>query len=396
MSGRDITSLLRGDGNAAEFFLLGLSFFFFLYPILLYPLLIALLARISPRPIQKSPGETLPSVTIITPAYNEEKVISEKIRNTLSLDYPDGRLEFMIASDGSDDRTVERVREISDPRLHLLDFRERRGKLTVLKEVVVRSAGEIIVFSDASAMLAPDALKKLVANFTDPTVGCVSGRYVIRHDVTPLLDARSVGERGYFEFEVFLRTKESLFYSTLGAHGAFYGIRKNLFPDISPGVINDDFVIPMEIAKNGYRTVYEDQALVFEIHQATVSGEFKRRVRISHGNFQQIVLLRSLLGFQHPRVALVFWSHKVLRIFQPFYLAGILFLPLAIGGPLYRSFFLLQLLFYGLGGVAITFRLSSKIFAVPLYFVMGNAAILAGLIRYMKRRKAPVLQWEKS
>jgi cellulose synthase/poly-beta-1,6-N-acetylglucosamine synthase-like glycosyltransferase len=396
MSGRAILSLLAGQGTIAEFVVLGTAVFLFLSPIIFYPPLIALLARLFPRPIRKSLGETLPSVTIITPAYNEERVISEKIRNTLSLDYPEGRMEMMIASDGSDDRTVERARAISDPRIHLLDFRERRGKLTVLKEVVGKSAGEIIVFSDASAILAPDALKKLVANFADPTVGCVSGRYVIRHDVTPLLDGRSVGERGYFEFEVFQRTKESLFYSTLGAHGAFYGIRRSLFPDIASDVVNDDFVIPMEIVKNGYRTVYEDQALVFEIHQATVSGEFKRRVRISHGNFQQVVLLRSLLGFRYPRVALVFWSHKVIRSFQPFYLIVILLLPLMIGGPLYRAFFLLQVLFYGLGAVALTFRLSSKLFAVPLYFALGNAAILGGLIQYLKRRTSPVLQWEKS
>jgi cellulose synthase/poly-beta-1,6-N-acetylglucosamine synthase-like glycosyltransferase len=396
MSGRDISSLLQGHGHALEFFLLGAAVFFFLYPILFYPLIISLLARLFPRPIRKSLEEMLPSVTIITPAYNEEKVISEKIHNTLSLDYPSGRLELIIASDGSDDRTAERVRAIPDPRIHLLDFPERRGKLAILKEVVGKAAGEIVVFSDASAILATDALKKLVANFADPTVGCVSGRYVIRHDVTPLLDGRSVGERGYFEFEVFQRIKESLFYSTLGAHGAFYGIRRDLFPDIPTNVVNDDFVIPMEIVKKGYRTVYEDQALVFEIHQATVSGEFKRRIRISHGNFQQIALLRSLLGLRYPRVALVFWSHKVIRIFQPFYLIGILLLPLAIGGPLYRSFFFLQVLFYSIGGVAIAFRLSSKLFAIPLYFVLGNAAILGGLIRYLKRRTSPLLQWEQS
>jgi len=396
MSSKEILSLLAGQGTISELVLLGTAVFLFLYPIIFYPPLIALLARLFPRPIQKSLREILPSVTIITPAYNEEKVISEKIRNTLSLDYPDGRMELIIASDGSDDRTVELVRATHDHRIQLLDFRERRGKLSVLKEVVGKSSGEIIVFSDASAILAPDALKKLVANFADPTVGCVSGRYVIRHDVTPLLDGRSVGERGYFEFEVFQRTKESLFYSTLGAHGAFYGIRRNLFPDIPSDVVNDDFVIPMEIVKKGYRTVYEDQALVFEIHQATISGEFKRRIRISHGNFQQIVLLHSLLGLRYPRVALVFWSHKVLRIFQPFYLIGILLLPLVIGGPLYRAFFLLQVLFYALGGLSIIFRLSSKLFAVPLYFVLGNAAILGGLLRYLKRRNAPALRWEKS
>jgi len=396
MSGPEGLSLLRGHGNAWELVLLGVAVFLFLYPLVIYPPLIALLARIFPRPVAKSLPGTLPSVSIVTPAYNEEKVISEKIVNTLALDYPSDKLELLVASDGSSDKTAEKVRSVSDPRVHLLDFRERRGKLTVLKDVVGKAAGEIVVFSDASAMLAPDALKRLVANFSDPTVGCVSGRYVIRHDVTPLLDGRSVGERGYFEFEVFQRIQESRFYSTLGAHGALYAIRRNLFPDIPSDVVNDDFLIPMKIVEKGYRTVYEDQALVFEIHQATVTGEFNRRVRISHGNFQQIFLLTSLLGLRHPRVALVFWSHKVLRIFQPFYLAAILLLPLAIGGPVYRTFFLLQVLFYTVGGLAVRLRFSHKIFAVPLYFALGNAAILAGFVRYLKRRTAPVLQWEKS
>jgi cellulose synthase/poly-beta-1,6-N-acetylglucosamine synthase-like glycosyltransferase len=389
-------ALFGHPGNEVELALLGAAVFLFLYPLIVYPPLIALLARLFPRPVRKGLPKTLPLVTIVTPAYNEEKVISEKIQNTLALDYPADRLELLVASDGSSDRTAEKVRDVSDPRIRLLDFRERRGKLSVLKEVIGKAAGEIVVFSDASALLAPDALKKLVANFGDPTVGAVSGRYVIRHDVTPLLDGRSVGERGYFEFEVFQRIRESLFFSTLGGHGAFYGIRKDLFPEIASDVVNDDFVIPMKIVEKGFRTVYEDEALVFEIHQATVSGEFKRRIRISHGNFQQIFLLRSLLGLRFPRVALVFWSHKVLRIFQPFFLMVILFMPLLIGGPLFRLFFLLQVAFYALGGAAAYFRLSSRLLAVPLYFTLGNAAILGGFVRYLKRRTAPVLQWEKS
>lgn len=396
MSAPEFLTLLRGHGNATELLMMGSVVFLFLYPLIIYPPLIAILAHISPRPIQKSSRDNLPHITIVTPAYNEEKVISEKIINTLNLDYPPDRLELLVASDGSSDRTVEKIREFSDPRIHLLDFRERRGKLTVLKNVVPQAAGEIIVFSDASAILAPDALKKLVSNFYDPSVGAVSGRYVIRHEFTPLKDGRSVGERGYFEFEVFQRRQESLFYTTLGAHGALYAIRKDLFPNIPSDVINDDFLIPMKIVEKGYRTVYEEEALVFEIHQATVSGEFARRVRISHGNFQQIFLLRSLLGPHTPRVALVFWSHKVLRLFQPFYLFLILILPLVIGGPLYRTFFILQSLFYSLGIISIRFRLSNKLFAIPLYFTLGNAAIVAGFFRYVKRRSGPVLSWEKS
>ena len=288
------------------------------------------------------------------------------------------------------------ARSIQDPRLVVLDFPERRGKLSVLDDAVRASHGELIVFSDASALLDLKALKNVVQNFADPTVGCVSGRYVIREQVTPLSDGRSVGEKNYFEFEVLQRRLESLFYSTLGAHGAFYALRRSLYPERPPDVVNDDFVIPMLILDKGFRTVYEETATVVERHQTSVKGEFKRRVRISRGNFQQIWILRSLLNPKVPRVSFVFWSHKVLRAFQPLYLAMIFLLPVAIGGPIFLSFFLLQALFYGLGLFALMGKKPRKILAIPLYFTLGNTAILAGLFQVLRRSHRPLLQWEKS
>ncbi|MHB8368087.1 MAG: glycosyltransferase family 2 protein [Leptospirales bacterium] len=389
------TPLMPPPGSMLEVSLLIAAIVLFLYPLVVYPALIVTLAWIFPRPVVRSRPDPLPTVTIIVPAFDEETVISEKIENSMAIDYPADRLEMIVASDGSGDRTAEIVRSFPDNRVRLLDFKERRGKLAVLNEVVPLASGEIVVFSDASAMLAPDALKKLVANFSDPSVGCVSGRYAICHEMTPILDGRSAGEQGYFAFEVFQRIRESRFFSTLGAHGAFYGIRRKLYPTIPSDVVNDDFVIPMKILEGGYRTVYEEKAIVFERHRSTVSGEFKRRVRISHGNFQQIVMLPALLGFQNPRVSFVFWSHKVLRNFQPLFLGMILFLPLMIGGALFQLFFLLQVAFYVLGGVALFFRLTTKLLALPLYFALGNVAILAGFLRFLKARTGPVLQWEK-
>lgn len=389
------SKLLSSPGSMLEISLLIAAMALFLYPLVVYPALIVLLAWVFPRPVAKPRADFLPSVTIIVPAYDEEAVISEKIKNSMAIDYPADRLELIVASDGSGDRTAEIVRTFLDFRVRLLDFKERRGKLAVLNEVVPMASGEIVVFSDASAMLAKDALKKLVANFSDPSVGCVSGRYAISHVMTPIIDGRSAGEQGYFAFEVFQRIRESRFFSTLGAHGAFYGIRRELYPTIPSDVVNDDFVIPMKILERGYRTAYEEKAVVFERHRSSVSGEFKRRVRISHGNFQQIVMLSPLLGLRTPRVAFVFWSHKVLRSFQPFFLGMILVLPLMIGGPLFQLFFLLQVVFYALGGVALFFRLRPKFLAVPLYFALGNVAILAGFLRFLKSRPGPVLQWEK-
>lgn len=368
----------------------------FLYPLMIYPVIIALFARLFPSPVRKSEEPYLPSVTFIIPAFNEEAVVEAKLKNTLSLDYPENRVEILLASDGSSDRTTEIARGINDHRITLLDFPNRRGKLSVLKDALSKASGEIVAFSDTSAILAPDALSLLVANFADETVGCVSGRYIVSNDMTVVRDGRSAGEQGYFEFEVFQRKQESLFYSTLGAHGAFYAIRRRLAPDIPTNIINDDFVIPMLIVEKGFRTVYEDQSLVYEYHQATIDGEFKRRTRISHGNFQQIFFLAGLLGFSQPKVSFVFWSHKVLRAFQPATLAIILLAPLGIPGIAPKVFSLLQILFYLLGGLAISTRSRTKLLTIPLYFTLGNAAIISGFYRFVKTRSHTILHWEKS
>ncbi|MHB8422754.1 MAG: glycosyltransferase family 2 protein [Leptospirales bacterium] len=340
---------------------------------------------------------SLPIVSIIIPAHNEEKVIAAKIQNTLALDYPRDCLEVLLVSDGSTDQTVELARVFAHPSLSILDFPVRRGKLPVLIDAVDRSQGEIVVFSDASAILKKDALLKVVENFSDPTVGSVSGRYLITEEVTPQLDARGQSERGYFEFEIFQRRQESLFHSTLGAHGAFYAIRRVLFPSVPEGTINDDFVIPMLILARGFRTVYEDQAVVVEAHLSTVQGEFRRRIRISHGNFQQIMLLLAVFGFRDPKALFVFISHKVIRAFQPFYLLCILIIPLIQGGKVFQGFFVFQAFFYLLGIIGMFVSRPGRFLAIPLYFLVGNIAIIAGGFRQIRQRRDKIrLQWEKS
>ncbi|MHB1286921.1 MAG: glycosyltransferase family 2 protein [Leptospirales bacterium] len=377
--------------------LLIVSIFLFLYPLTVYPLLIALLARLFPEPVKKSAPSKWPMVSLIVPAHNEEAFIGEKIANSLGLSYPHELIEILVVSDGSTDRTLEIARTFSGPRIRILEFPLRRGKLPAITEAVSLARGEVIVFSDASSILAPDAIERLTENFSDPTVGCVSGRYLIREDLTPVKDGRSSGERGYFEFEVFQRRQESLFHSTLGAHGALYAILRKEFPTLPAGVINDDFVIPMLVLSRGLRTVYEDQAIVAERHQTDVKGEFRRRIRISHGNFQQIFFLLPILGFRDFRVFFVFWSHKVIRAFQPLYLGAILLIPLFLKGSLYGLFFDLQAAFYLLGLFSLLFKKPRKIFAIPLYFVMGNAAILGGFLRQIRQgRQRAILQWEKS
>ena len=371
--------------------------FLFIYPLVIYPPMIWILARLFPKPVKKVLPDLLPVVSIIIPAHNEEKVIVDKIQNSLALDYPKDRLEIFLASDGSTDRTVELAKEVAHSHLIVLDFPVRRGKLPVLTDAVARVRGEIVVFSDASAILKADALLRVVENFSDPTVGCVSGRYRIGRDGHTQLDSRGKSEQGYFEFEIFQRIHESLFHTTLGAHGAFYSIRRKLFPHVPEGTINDDFVIPMLILARGYRTVYEDRAVVDEAHLSSARGEFQRRIRISHGNFQQIFLLLPVIGLKDLRAFFVFLSHKVIRAFQPFYLVAILLIPLLIGGKIFLGFFFLQAFFYLLGLAGFLFERPGKYMAIPQYFLSGNIAILVGFFRQIRQRNQKIrLQWEKS
>ncbi len=371
--------------------------FAFLYPLVLYPGIVWLLSRLFPEPVRKSRPDPLPFVSLVIPAHNEEKVVAAKIENSLSLDYPADRYEVLLASDGSTDRTAAIARETRHPAFRLLDFPVRRGKLAVLTDAVGEARGELVVLTDTSAILAPDALLSAVENFSDPGVGCVAGRYRIAREMTPELDARGESERGYFEFEIFQRICESRFHSTLGAHGAFYMIRRSLFPRVPEGTINDDFVIPMLILAQGFRTVYEEKAVAYEIHLATVKSEFRRRVRISQGNFQQIFLLLPALGLRDPRALFVFFSHKVVRAFQPITLLGILAASALLPAWPYRIFFLLQVLFYLLGLLALATSLGGRLLALPLYFLTGNAAIVLGLVRQIRQgRRTSRLGWEKS
>ncbi len=373
------------------------SLLLLLYPLLLYPGIVALLARLFPEPVRKALPDPLPTVSVVIPAHNEEAVVAQKIENTLALDYPADRLEILLASDGSTDKTVEIARKTVHPSFRFLDFPVRRGKLAVLEDAVSRAKGELVVLTDTSAILAPDALRKAVENFSDPSVGVVCGRYRIAREATPGLDARGESERGYFEFEIFQRICESRFHSTLGAHGAFYMVRRELFPAVPSGTINDDFVIPMLILARGFRTVYEERAVAFEIHLATAAGEFRRRVRISRGNFQQIALLLPALGTKDLRALFVFVSHKAIRAFQPFYLLGLLVSSAFLPGALFRAFFLLQAAFYLLGLLALTLPRPGRLLALPLYFLSGNAAILLAFFRQLRSgRAASRLQWEKS
>lgn len=350
-----------------------------------YPLLLILLRSISGAPVKKLSIE--PPVSLLVPAYNEAAVIAAKIENAGQLDYPPDRLEIVIASDGSRDETAAVARATIERlslgnRASVFDYSVNRGKIAVLNESVPRLRGEIVVFSDASAIFATDAIRKLVANYADPEVGAVGGIYKVHRP-----DAAHTGtqEDFYWKYETFLKVLEASMGSVLGAHGQIHSVRKNLYPFPSPGIINDDYVIPLRVLQQGYRVAYEPEAIVYE--EAHEMSGFGRRVRIMAGNFQQLAEIRSLLNPLRVRSLFYFVSHKALRLVVPFaMLAALVLNLLLLGNPVYRITLWLQIGFYLLACLG-AFRLRPKLLRLPYYFCMVNAAVFAGIYHALTGRR---------
>lgn len=345
------------------------------YVYLGYPLVLAALQVFAPRRIQ-SP-QIQPSVSILIPVYNEAEVIAAKISNTLALDYPNNLLEIVIASDGSTDNTPALARSClqGNNRIRLVEFPANRGKLAVLNDVVPQLRGEIVVFSDASAMLAANSLSELVAAFSDPKVGAASGVYRISSH-----EGASLGpqEDLYWEYETSLKKLESRLGVLTGAHGAFYAIRRSLYPFPPIGTINDDFLIPTSVLRQGYRIAYQTSAVAFD--DARHTEGFQRRVRIAAGNFEQVGQVLRLVGLAHPLALLSFFSHKAGRLLVPFAMA-MLFVVSALlwHHPLYRLIFTAQILFYVLALAGCFVRVRPAILRMPYYFCMVNAAVFVCL-----------------
>lgn len=352
----------------------GIAFYVYIgYPAALTVLRLVVRHRVAKRRFE-------PRVSLLVAAYDEADVIEAKIRNALALDYPEDRLEIAIASDGSSDGTADIARRHADGRrVRVFEYDTRRGKTGVLNETVPRLRGEIVAFSDASSMLAPAALRQLVANFADPAVGAVSGVYRVRKKDEAYLGGQ---EDLYWRYETYLKKQEAALGSLLGAHGSLYAIRKSLYPFPSPATINDDWIIPVRVLQQGYRVAYEPEAVAWE--EAREMGGFSRRVRIMTGNCKQLREARGLLWPPRPLPLFVLVSHKVGRLVVPFAMVALIVAnALLLPAPFYASTLFLQLLFYGLVLGGAFARLRPRVLRLPYYFCMVNAAVFLGILHAM-------------
>jgi biofilm PGA synthesis N-glycosyltransferase PgaC len=355
-----------------------------------YPVVLAVAGLFKKRrPAQES--DRHPSVALIISAYNEERIIGEKIENTLKLDYPRNMLKIIIASDGSIDATDRIVREYDDRGVVLKAFDKREGKSSTLNKSILGLEEEIVIFSDANAFYREDAVIKLVHGFRDPNVGCVIGRliYLDNHSYV------GTGEGLYWRYESSLNRLESKLGSVLTGTGTIFAIRRELFRPVIKDVAND-LQLPAEVAAQGYDVVYERDAVAYEQSTHLCREEFSRKWRI---------IVRGLTGFRHLKGdfggafrTFQFLSRKMLR-----WLIGPM-LPLLyvsnlalIGEPVFFICFLLQNLFYLFALVGALLRkgvVRSKIFLVPFYFVVVNAAALVAIVTYVAGRR--LSSWEKA
>lgn len=349
-----------------------------------YPILVWLLALVFGR--KPAHAAITPHVSLLIPAYNEQAHIESRLRNSLALDYPKRQLDIVVASDGSTDGTNSIVAQYRNQGVELIAMPENIGKSAMLSHVVPKLSGEIVVFTDASSELQPDALRELVAVFADRRVGCASGLYRLKKAG----DLRAEGEGLYWRYETFIKRQESRLHSILGAHGAFYAIRRTLFQPLEETSINDDYLIPMRIVAQGWRAVYVPSAVAWEREMASLEGEFARRRRIAAGNCQQMVELAALLHPKYGWVAFTFFSHKVLRTLAPLFLIAVLASTLWLSQPWLSMAVAAQALLYGsacLGFFLQKRGVHLRWFSPPMYFCLGNLAMLAGFIKFFFDRK---------
>jgi len=363
---------------------------FIFYAYLGYPLLLMLLSLIKSRPVKK--GDAFPSVSFIVTAYNEEARIREKLENTMALDYPRNRLEIIVASDCSTDKTDAIVQAYESRRGRLVRAPQRNGKEAAQKLAVQAASGEILVFSDVAAILQSDAVRNIIRNFADPTVGCVSS-------VDKIIDAagKLSGEGAYVRYEMFLRELETRANTLVGLSGSFFAARRTVCQNWQPE-LQSDFNTLLNAVHLGLRGVSDPESIGYYKTIADETREYERKVRTVLRGIA--VFMKSLPMLNPFRYGLFSWqllSHKLCRWLVPFAMVAVFFCNATlISSPFYLGLFALQCAGYAVALEAFwTNRLSQNpVLKLPTYLVIVNLSILDAWFRYCRGER--VVRWNPS
>lgn len=391
--------------------MLGVIFWLFalliIYTYAGYPFLIWIFSRFVFRPKLKQ--TEFPHLTLLIAAFNEEKVIAQKIENSLQLDYPRDRLQILVMDDGSEDSTQAIIKSFSDRGVELAYNPPRRGKMAAINRAMQQVRGEIVLFSDASNTYDSKVAAEIVVPFSDPRVGAVVGARSIEAGEGGLGKSEGL----YWKYESFIQKNESLLGCCTGIIGEILALKRSLFLPPPDGIINDDFFMAMQVVKQGYQVAYNPNARSFESISTHARDGIERRKRIVAGRYQAIMHARHFLPWNRPFVVWQIISHKFMRPLVPFFMIGMILLnllALVVPGKntelplLYLAFpynwimFSMQVVFYLLAilGNMLEIRNSGllRIFYLPTFLFNSNLAALMGMIRYYSGRQTAL--WVKT
>jgi cellulose synthase/poly-beta-1,6-N-acetylglucosamine synthase-like glycosyltransferase len=352
----------------------------------------------------KSISEPLfePEVTLFVAAYNEKDSVKAKVQNSKELDYPKEKMQQIWITDGSTDGTPEMLAIY--PEIQVYHKPERGGKIGAMNRGMQFVKTPIVIFSDGNTMLGKDSVREIVKLFQNPMTGCVSGEKRILTDEKET--AAGAGEGIYWKYESLLKKWDAELFSVVGAAGELFAIRTELYQEVEPDTLLDDFIISLRIAKKGYTIQYNPNAYAIETASANVKEELKRKIRIAAGGIQSIIRLKELLNpFRYGVLSFQYISHRVLRwSLAPVALPFIFMINMIIAINqgifslnLYSILFDLQVLFYimALGGWYFeNQKIKIKIFFIPYYFFIMNFAVYLGFIRYLKGSQS--VNWERA
>jgi len=377
--------------------LIGIIFYTYLgYGIILF-LLIRIKRFFSKKESFQVNETDLPEVTLLIAAYNEQDYVKAKIENTLQLNYPAEKLQQIWVTDGSTDKTPEIL--AAYPEVEVLHEPERNGKIAAMNRAIKFVKTPIVIFSDANTLLGKESIIKIAGMFSNLNTGCVSGEKRIMNDDKEA--ASAAGEGIYWKYESTLKKWDAEIYSAVGAVGELFAIRTELFNEVEPDTLLDDFIISLRVAMKGYKIDYDPEAYPIETASANVKEELKRKIRIAACGIQSVVRLYPLLNIsKYGMLSFQYISHRVLRwTITPVALLLVLVLNIVLIPVLefYTIIMTLQVLFYlsaFTGWILENKKLKVKIFFIPYYFFIMNYAVFMGFGRYI--RKAQSVNWERA
>jgi cellulose synthase/poly-beta-1,6-N-acetylglucosamine synthase-like glycosyltransferase len=374
-----------------------ISLFLIFYSYLIFPILLQWMARNKEFSEEVLLPEEFPFISVLISAFNEEYVIESKIESLLKSDYPPERMEILVGSDASTDATNQILKQLNEahPMIQVRLFEERTGKPGVVNQLAESARGEILVITDANVMVDTNTLSEIVRRFKPERVGLVDTRMI---NTMLKKDGISHQEKFYISREVKIKQHESLLWgSMMGPFGGCYAVRKSLYTPVPDYFLVDDFYINMSVLKQGYHCISNIDARVYEDGSNNLGEEFRRKKRISAGNYQNLSEFGSQLFSRNPGVAFSFFSHKVLRWMVPFLVMITLSISIYLSpqSPIYLLLTLLQIAVIAIPLIDYLLR-KINIHSIPLrfisHFVLMNLALLAGFFKYLGGIKNNVWQ----